>query len=218
MEELARLLEIPCFSLETSKLDMDDCNSLERVASELLTAVKEVAPDGPVLLGGLGFGCRIAFEMALQMEAERGEEVKETKTRRRSRPRRDSWPSNVKKHKRLKPERPYRSQSCADLKLRVKRLLQGGNKMLGLLLFEGPVCGPVDVPLPPLVYGLYIASQLYSAQHMEPEDFTSKMREKCFSVEDQLNFVSEFKPANWTQMRYGADSRCVPSTRVSEWL
>jgi len=81
MEELARLLEIPCFSLETSKLDMDDCNSLERVASELLTAVKEVAPDGPVLLGGLGFGCRIAFEMALQMEAERGEEVKETKTR-----------------------------------------------------------------------------------------------------------------------------------------
>mmetsp|Transcript_18395 Transcript_18395/g.40215 ORF Transcript_18395/g.40215 Transcript_18395/m.40215 type:complete len:91 (-) Transcript_18395:1019-1291(-) len=78
MEELARILEIPCFALETSKIDMDKCDSLEEVASELLLALKEVAPEGPVLLGGLGFGCRVAFEMALQMEAAQSEEVRGT--------------------------------------------------------------------------------------------------------------------------------------------
>eukprot|EP00976_Prorocentrum_cordatum_P070897 1180114-Prorocentrum_minimum.AAC.4 len=76
MEELARVLEIPCFALETSKIDWGKCDSIERVASELLLVVKEVAPEGPVLLGGLGFGCRVAFEMAVQVQAERGGEVR----------------------------------------------------------------------------------------------------------------------------------------------
>jgi hypothetical protein len=70
MLALGELLDIPCFALETSKLDWDKCGRLEDVAAELLRAVKQVAPEGPVLLGGLGFGCRIAFEMALQLEAE----------------------------------------------------------------------------------------------------------------------------------------------------
>jgi len=89
--------------------------------------------------------------------------------------------------------------------------------MLGLVLFEGPVCGPVDVPLPPLVYGLYIATQLYGTQSLEPEQFTSAMRGRCLSVEDQLNFVSEFKPANWTQIRYDKNFRAVAYRGTRCW-
>jgi thioesterase domain-containing protein len=83
MEELAQMVDIPCFALETSKMNMDKCDNLEAVAAELLLAVREVAPEGPVLLGGLGFGCRVAFEMALQMEAEKeSNEVRYNMTKR----------------------------------------------------------------------------------------------------------------------------------------
>jgi hypothetical protein len=76
--------------------------------------------------------------------------------------------------------------------------------MGGLVLLEGPVCGPVDLPLPPLVHGLYLATQLCGASKiaLEPEGFSAVMRGRGFSVEDQLNFVSEFKPDEWSQMRW----------------
>lgn len=93
-----------------------------------------------------------------------------------------------------------------------------GDRLIGLVLFEGLVCGSIDLPLPPLVYGLYLATQVHGGKKMEPDQFTSMMRGRCLSVEDQLNFVSDFKPANWTQIRYGALDGATCSSLFLVWI
>jgi hypothetical protein len=47
--------------------------SVERIASLMVTVIREIQPSGPYRLGGCSFGALIAFEIAQQLRAGHGE-------------------------------------------------------------------------------------------------------------------------------------------------
>ncbi len=71
--DLARLLgsNQPFYGLQAAGLtgDEDVDESIERMASRYVAAMREVQPSGPYLIGGYCFGGVVAFEMARQLEA-----------------------------------------------------------------------------------------------------------------------------------------------------
>jgi amino acid adenylation domain-containing protein len=73
---LAELLDRGCYALQAPgpASGREPLEKVEELAARYLSAVREVRPHGPYLLGGWSSGAVIAFEMAHQME-ERGERV-----------------------------------------------------------------------------------------------------------------------------------------------
>jgi amino acid adenylation domain-containing protein len=77
-EPLARLLgpDQPFYALQARGLDGEEepSTEIETMASDYLTAVQEVQPAGPYLLGGWSMGGVVAFEMARQL-LDRNEQI-----------------------------------------------------------------------------------------------------------------------------------------------
>lgn len=148
LEKWATRLQLPCFLFDSAHVYQQSTRRVEMHAAYLLQIVMEASPNGPVLFGGVGLGCRVALEMALQFQRHRPHDV------------------------------------------------------YAIVLVDGCVSGPVDLPIELEQYALFCA---ISATPLAPdiEHFKCMMR-TCACPEEQLEVVSQLKPSGWEL------SRCVP--------
>ncbi|HEX3639853.1 MAG TPA: thioesterase domain-containing protein, partial [Ktedonobacteraceae bacterium] len=203
-KELANYLgkEQPFIGLEANESE-DSCQSIEKMAAQYLTAIREVQAEGPYYLGGWSFGGVVAFEIAQQLNRQ-GEEVALLTMFDTTAPGTEN---------KLLSDKEIKEILTRDLSLHA---MSDGNDALRSMLerAKADCVVPPSFELPDVQRFLSLFSQhMKAAQNYSPDPWTGKVI--LFEARERLPNQVADASSGWVMLSQSVDRYIIPGNHYS---